>query len=425
MRRTLISLFFIASTMSILSCQKQERIDSLETHDGDLCTVTINCHVPGMSGTKAAGIDAPDHQVERLDLYEFSYPDYNFLNHKVLTSTEDIVLRDVYASSHVVIFMANLDETTADRLEKLPLKKWSEKEYGAVFYSDVFKPNHPLMLGSVFARFFEDTTYEVNLYRYFFKIEVGNVNVVSGIPELQNADIKIRRIALTNMSGFVTPLSASATSPSGINSCNTMKWLFGTKHPLEESAFGSVETGYSVGGTFPYSDGTFELYDARTQPIGERKYFVNFNFYYDRKELYLDATGNAAEGATHVFNESESLIAHTGGSTQEYTKTVNRTLYGVPTSRMSTESMVSLPDSNAGDDTTKLVLELEINGKTYFYPIRINQPQPNTCYKVEKITIKSLGSAYPNFYEKYPTLDVELSVAPWDDVEIDNIICNE
>ena len=69
----------------------------------------------------------------------------------------------------------------------------------------------------------------------------------------------------------------------------------------------------------------------------------------------------------------------------------------------------------------KLVVELSVDGVSYFYPIQMYYPQPNTVYSIEQITLKSAGSNYSNFYEKMMEMDMSISVSSWTDVDIANI----
>ena len=74
------------------------------------------------------------------------------------------------------------------------------------------------------------------------------------------------------------------------------------------------------------------------------------------------------------------------------------------------------------DDTIKLVIEVEIDGKTYFYPYRALYIQPNSRYLVRNITLKGIGSDYSNFYIKKYGADVApVSIQGWDELEVDNI----
>ena len=80
-----------------------------------------------------------------------------------------------------------------------------------------------------------------------------------------------------------------------------------------------------------------------------------------------------------------------------------------------------LSTSNTQNGFPKLVVELSINGTSYFYPIQMYCPMHNVAYEISRITLKSLGSAYSNFYEIKVGADVEMSVADWDETEISNI----
>ena len=66
-------------------------------------------------------------------------------------------------------------------------------------------------------------------------------------------------------------------------------------------------------------------------------------------------------------------------------------------------------------------MELVIDGKSRFYPMCLNFPQPNTVYKVDKLTIVGDGSNYSNFVEKRENATYTISVAGWNELDVDNI----
>ena len=77
---------------------------------------------------------------------------------------------------------------------------------------------------------------------------------------------------------------------------------------------------------------------------------------------------------------------------------------------------------NGQDDTTKLVIEVEIDGKTYFYPYRAMNLQPNSIYKVRNISLRGIGSDYSNFYvKKYSGEISPVTITGWDELEVSNI----
>ena len=69
----------------------------------------------------------------------------------------------------------------------------------------------------------------------------------------------------------------------------------------------------------------------------------------------------------------------------------------------------------------KLVIELSIDGESWFYPIPVIYPQPNTVYKIDNITIKDYGSEYSNFSPIKYVVDYNISVADWYEVNINNM----
>ena len=100
---------------------------------------------------------------------------------------------------------------------------------------------------------------------------------------------------------------------------------------------------------------------------------------------------------------------------------MNREFYIFPISRNSyATSMCSNFDGQ--DDSIKMVIVVEINGKTYYYPYRALYVQPNSRYLVHNITLKGIGSEYSNFYvKKFSATLGPMSVGQWQELEVDNI----
>ena len=67
------------------------------------------------------------------------------------------------------------------------------------------------------------------------------------------------------------------------------------------------------------------------------------------------------------------------------------------------------------------MIELSIDGESWFYPIPVIYPQPNTVYKIDNITIKDYGSEYSNFSPIKYVVDYNISVADWYEVNINNM----
>ena len=48
-------------------------------------------------------------------------------------------------------------------------------------------------------------------------------------------------------------------------------------------------------------------------------------------------------------------------------------------------------------------------------------PMHNVAYQISRITLKSAGSNYSNFFEIKLAAEVEMTVTDWDETEISNI----
>lgn len=62
---------------------------------------------------------------------------------------------------------------------------------------------------------------------------------------------------------------------------------------------------------------------------------------------------------------------------------------------------------------TRLVVEATLGGKKYYYPVNIPQPQPNTLYLVEQMTVTGAGSTDPDRPVEKGTLEATVKVVDW------------
>lgn len=63
--------------------------------------------------------------------------------------------------------------------------------------------------------------------------------------------------------------------------------------------------------------------------------------------------------------------------------------------------------------TTKVVIETEMNGVTYYYPIEITGTRPNTAYTINNVVITRLGSTDPDTPVTISGCSFNVEVQPW------------
>ena len=162
-------------------------------------------------------------------------------------------------------------------------------------------------------------------------------------------------------------------------------------------------------------------YGATGALAADFPYIYNNNWKLEKGVLNVDAPGYMRDATSHFFSGEEGRVCSSTNDSQTHVLNVNREFYIMPIARNSWSSEVCTV-FNSQDDTMKMVIVVEINGKTYYYPYRVLYVQPNSRYLVHNITLKGLGSEYSNFYvKKYGAELNALSIEGWQDLEVDNI----
>ena len=409
--------------IGLSSCVK-DNIVPPDNGTEDIKTVTFNFNIKEQDDkcTKSINIGTyADDEIERMDIYV--YGDDNILiDH--LSYTGDNLDGMTYQESlpqsnkRVYLFIANLDETCAQYLEQNTSKQLANW-YGYIPYSINYKPNRPIMGGSASASFYNDEEITVDLYRYTYRIEVGNITADFDDETLMNKDIYIKRVVLTNTYNIFPVENGTFPSITG-----TAESLFGSIRTFDFELFGGGNTGYMPGYDAFALSGTYTL-GARTVPeelSGEYPYLLNDNDYVKEKGiLTVDVTGDMYEATVCEFDTEagEGQICSSTDASISNVVAVNKAFYGICGSVYTTREMIWGIDNQ--DSTIKLVVEVSIDGDTYFYPIQVNYPQPNTVYQVQNITLKGWGSEYSNFYVPNKDASMATRLIDWNNNTIEDI----
>ena len=137
--------------------------------------------------------------------------------------------------------------------------------------------------------------------------------------------------------------------------------------------------------------------------------------------LNVDAPGYMRDATTHFFTGETGRVCSSTNPSQSHVLNVNKEFYIFPISR-NTYATSMCSNFDGQDDSIKMVIVVEINGKTYYYPYRALYVQPNSRYLVHNITLKGIGSEYSNFYvKKFSATLGPMSVGQWQELEVDNI----
>ena len=73
-------------------------------------------------------------------------------------------------------------------------------------------------------------------------------------------------------------------------------------------------------------------------------------------------------------------------------------------------------EAGSGARFTRLVVELDVNGKSYYYPVSIPSIERNKSYEITELTITRLGSGSPDDPVSSLNATFTLKVADWDEI---------
>jgi len=276
-----------------------------------------------------------------------------------------------YGTSMNFIFWANLPEELAGYLSRM--------SRGAILSQATFpleemdRMDYPIMCASTSVYFSEDKDITVELYRYTYAIEVGSITADFEEESMKNKRINVKRIVLTNCSNECDLLHTS--------SYDTRSAMYGSIKTFDYEIFGGGNQGYAPGQPIFSGGSSFSLeYDGVTEEWSEKyKYILNNNINNSTAgRINVNSTNAASELTTITFDNSsgEGVIGVMDDKSLNTIVTVNDIVYGLPANYDKPLPMDG--GVSAQDNTPKLVIEVNIEGETMFYPIQIAAPQPNT-----------------------------------------------
>lgn len=434
MKKILYLFSMLISAMAILSCSKQEgpagpENQQIAENDGPLVTATFKLN--SYAGeTKAVSIsDDQDDTIDKLELYWFDSSG-NILGHYHVTQEEldanEIHMQFKAGTEHYYIFLANIDSETAERLASYNASDWNSSSKTHIPLSAGNYSTHRLPLcGSAYVYYNDDKTYTVNMYRYMYKIDVKDITVDFDDESWMSKDIFVKSISLTNTGNMFCFLHSWPFWMYLDDYIGTEDFFFLKNSKYSIPSFGGI-TDYicSNFAHCSYPSSTNTLSNATGKLAGSFPYYLNNNYQQDKGVLNITATGDLIEATYHSYSEGTGQVC-SSTSTVSHTLNVNRTFYGLPIGNYNVADGNIVCAYNKQDGSTKLVIELSVDGQTCFYPIQVFMPQPNTHYVIDKITLKSPGSEYSNFYMIQYKADFSVHVEDWHSVAISNIDCGE
>ena len=424
MKRLMI-LFMALSGVLAVSCNKEAGPMGGGLTDEEH-TLTIRVVSDGVRTKALDSDDVPiTDGLHRLDLYVFHMNEPLLDEHITLEPNPSGIttysFKEKKGERIGVLAIGNLHEDTAKLLEGKTLDQLSEDyeiEAMIVLSAGNFDIDRVVMVGAKYYNFSADGTVDIELRRLMYRIDIGKITVAPENQELLGKEVYVKNITLTNICNYFVTLNTNS-----IGHFNTWYSFFGNEYNMT-NAFGGVERGFEFYRNAPKgwdANGSFTL-EGPGILNGTFPYMINSNYQKDPGVLNVDATGILRDVTYHGYDNDagEGLVVSAGDMSSFHSISVGKCFYGFMGRGVFNEySIVS--EYKKQNIYPKLVIELSIDGESWFYPIPVIYPQPNTVYKIDNITIKDYGSEYSNFSPIKYVVDYNISVADWYEVNINNM----
>ena len=424
MKRLMILFVALAGVLAV-SCNKELALSSGEIADEEH-TLTIRVVTDGVKTRAFSSDDVPiTDGLHRLDLYVFHEDEPLLDEHITLTPNPTGIttysFKEKKGERIGVIAIGNLHEDTAKLLEGKTLtqmKNYSNPEAWIVLSANNYDKDRIVMVGANSYSFSKDGEVNIELRRLMYRIDIGKITVAPNNHKLLGKEIFLKNIALTNICNYFVPIYSNS-----IGHFYTWYLFFGNEINFT-NAFGKVERGFRHFVNGPIGNdgnGSFAM-DGPGILNGSFPYIINNNYKKDQGVLNVDAKSILKDITHHEYDitKNEGLIVSDGNMEASNSLVVDKCFYGFMGKGIVNEySIVS--EYNDQNINPKLVIELVIDGESWFYPIPIIHPQPNTVYKIDQIIIKDYGSKYSNFSQIKYCVDYNITIDPWSEVYVENI----
>ena len=431
MKRYSFLLAIAAIALAVSACVKD--IDLSSGNSQELFEVGFNlCVEPvtyTMTRAEDINADETDDFIDRIDMYEFDKAG-DMLRHEVWKDPDGLDLTTVNPKSydsngnkHTWVFVANLDEDSAEYLAGLNADEIGEMPTGIIpLEAGNFRLHKPVMCGCNYSNFTKNETKTVTLYRYLTRIEISSITADFDDESLFDKDVKINRIAIVNYPNALRLLDKSATKVNG-----NYQDVLGTGYTkFTDPALGNLlkmnndcnnwEMNSSY---FDDDEGILDLteFGGKGKLSYQYDYIINNNRLAPKGELIIDAEDDQLTASVHEFSENEGVLCSSSIAGLNHSLEVNKVFYTVPVARNSHSNLFG--DIKYQDDTQKLVIEVTIDDIPYFYIISLYELNAGMIYKIGNINLKSIGSEYSNKYEqKYEVKGAVTEIADWSETEL-------
>ena len=421
------NLLLVASFLVMLaagvSCNKEmpgaagnEEI-AAQAGNGGLCTVTFRLN-PQLTKALTYGGEGNDSAINRIDVFRYqkgnsSVPDHFRFTADELSSMSFHDQMEKNSSSFYYLFYANLNDDIVNHAKTL-----TALNMRGVYYklSSFLGLNSIPMAGGATASFSKDQTIDVDLYRYMYRVDLGKIEVDFDDESRMNKDVFVKTIAIINIPNVIS-LNRAWYSGGAFNIPAIFLGYSGSLY----MGFGGLTQGYQ--GESLDSNDLYTLKDAENNVLGSYYKMYNWNVQKDKGVFILDGDTSLMQNITtqtYDISNGEGRVCSSTNPSQSHVLTVNKSFLALAGGTYG-GNMNMISDYYEQNTNPKLVIELSVDGTSYYYPMLMSCTQPNTVYKLDKVTIKSQGSPYSNFFVKNYSMDASLSVHDWDEVTISNI----
>lgn len=418
--RTVACLAFLASGVS---CNKEApgAAGEIAGNDGKLCTVTFSLN--NLPNTKAVTTGSNnDSAVNRIDIFEYDQSDVVSL-HYTLTAEElaakSFQLKCSYGAVRGYLFFANLPTSLHAKIESMSLYNMQNQRFR---WEDLFDGTYLPMVGFKCITYNADQEVSIDLQRYMYRVDVGDIVVNFDDESWMSKDVFVKNILLTNV-----PNSAYLAKFNSYSyfATDDLTPIFGNTLTISEEKpiFGNLNAGYAgFESSYYYGNVSCFLPGGSLNNSTNVPGLVNLNYKKQQRVLNIDATGTLLTATVQSYNNNsgEGRVCSSTNPSQSHTLAVNKSFYAW-LGCVNNGQYPLLCIYNNQNYYPKLVVELSVDGVSYYYPIQMYYPQPNTVYSIDRITIKSAGSEYSNFYEKKVAVEMDLTVQDWTEVTFNNI----
>ena len=398
----------------------------LEEQEEQLVPITFGVSIEGYddvnSGlTKSLDPSLSDENVDRLDIFSWN-SDGTPAGHLTFLPEEGEDLLDLssvtpifHAGKNVrrtYLAVANLDPDSADYLEGLSSDDMVAYPTRVIPWSaGNCRPGTPIMAGTAAVTFGSTKTVQFSLRKYECKIELGTITLA--IPDMSQRDMKVTKIALTNGWDMLRLCMKAPASFIGDPSDILGERCFSNRNLGTDG-----EEGYYASNVFANKLEKEELelvdrfvfrekfsladYGGKGKLLSEYYRVYNHNYMTQMNTMYLTDDPALREVSVHEFQSylGEGVLSTSDGSVYS-PLTVNRTFHTLPT-HYAVFSEYNEPVDLPSDQQYfhRLVIEVEMNGTKYYYPIILDGLLPGRHYVIRNITLRGEPSLFCNTWVK-------------------------